>query len=139
MAGVLCPRQRCFYRDRCDVYHPTTPTVTAGVLSEISWTKVYSALPCAFNNTQNDSDPEGAIGRIKRRSPLTEDEVRLHSDWAVYDGDYIVYKTTGDPNVNTCFRVMGEPQQFGTAGRRRINEQTLKLMSDNKPPTGVPA
>lgn len=123
-------RQQKAYTDTCDVYRASR-TNTAGLVSDDSWARVVTGLPCLYVWTQNDDDPVG-VGRMKRRTMLTEDLLLMEVGANVRSGDYVRLTTTGALQVGTIHRVMGAPKQTPDRGVRKANEQIAQLMEDEK-------
>lgn len=90
-------------------------------------------VPAAYQYTQNDSDPSG-IGRLKRRTALTEDQLKVPSGVDLQDGDWVIDVTPDSDNYGECSKVQGQPRKRPTLGNRQTNEQAFQLMSEEAPP-----
>ena len=145
MSAALVHRQLRLYRHLCKVYRASrSATASTGLVSDDTWAVVsgLSSVPCHFRYTQNDSDQMG-LGRLKRRSLLTEDHLKVAFDVAIRDQDLIVDVTPADengianPNYGTVYRAMGQPRVRPTFGGRKTNERTFQIFQEEKPPSGV--
>lgn len=97
---------------------------------------LYVGVPAHFTYTQNDDDPSG-IGRIKRRSALTEDGIIV--DWRadVKSGDLIKNVDSGDAaNFGAVYRVESELRKYRGVGSW-AELGFAQLMEMPKPPAEV--
>ena len=134
---TLNRRQSAAFRSTFSVWRaPINVNATTALPADQTYTRASSLNYGLYGYTQNDSDPAG-VGRIKRRSALTEDQLVCHSGVDVRDGDIIRNTTSGDPSVGVMHKVQGEPKLFGTYGRRVVNELTVQLISLPKAPSEV--
>lgn len=128
---ALNGRQERVYTSRCSIYREArTTNLVTGKTTEGAPALVAASVPCRYVYTQNDDDPQG-IGRLKRRSALTEDELHLDVAVDVRSND-IILDTTGNANDGTYHRVMGAPRQLPNSGSRRTNKQVARIFEDEK-------
>ncbi len=139
MPYTLCARQVALYKNSLSIWRPTPATSsTAGERGDDTYTLIDTGVPCFYRYTQNDSDPMG-VARLKRRSPLDEDKVKVPVGIDLQDAD-LVYDTTiladgtQSPNFGTVHRVEGQGKVKPSIGVRELNEQRFQLMTvDDKP------
>lgn len=140
---ALNQRQERAYVRRFKVYRsasvvdPVTKKRTPG-----AWAFVgeYRGL---YGYTQNDDDA-GPLGRVKRRSALTEDKLECEVSVPLLSQDMVVDTSLNldgshGANYGVVHRVMGEPRLMPDEGQMRLNYLTVQLMSvpANIVPAGV--
>lgn len=119
------------YAERADIWRSSDPVdPDTKTRAGATWARVVTALPCALSETQNDDDPMG-LGRMKRRSSLTEDEAEVEHGSNVRRNDLLVNTSNDPPSV---YRVMGPARNLPTEGLRTANCALYQLMSEEKPP-----
>jgi hypothetical protein len=134
-------RQQMLYRSRCTVFRPSEgPDPGTGLWpDEITVTAVYPSsdpVPALYDYTQNDDDAQPGLGRVKRRSALTEDGIHFPIVADVQSGDWVRDETltdaNGDPNPNrgTVHRVMGSGRKLPSLGSRTVNAKIVQAMED---------
>lgn len=131
--------QRKTYTSTIKVYRVADRTPDAlGEVPDETWAAVagLSSVPALLGYTQDDSDPTG-VGRVKRRSALTEDRLYVEVDKDIRDQDLIVDVTPGVPTYGNVYRIMGQPTTMPTAGGRPTNERLYQIFQEEKFPAEV--
>ena len=125
--------QRRAYRDLVDVWRKTRPDPDpeTGKVADGTWELVLSAVPCYYRPTQNDNDPTG-VGRVKRRSALTEDSLEMEIGLDLRAGDIVAITPAGG-RTRIYERLMSEPQQIPTQGGFHNNCQSIQGFEEEKP------
>jgi hypothetical protein len=138
MSYTLNSRQELAYQSLIRIFRrPKTVSATTGKVTFGAWYLVADNVPALLRYTQNDSDRSG-IGRIKRRSALTEDRTKVPISVDLHDQDMTVDVTTpGAPNYGNVGRVQGEPRKRPTKGVIELDELVVQVMS--VPANAVPA
>lgn len=131
---MLNARQLRAYRSRVDVWRKGTRTFSGtGAPTEAAYFRIRTAMPGLWDYTQNDSDPT-QVGRIKRRTALTEDGFHAEVNEDLRDTDILVDVSlladgSNSPNIHTMARIQGEPRKIPNFGGRRVNAQIVQTMS----------
>lgn len=131
-------RQQRLYLSRIKVYRATRTVGADKEAGDDVWLPVpgLESVPCLLAYTQDDSDPTG-VGRVKRRSALTEDRLKVAANVEIRDQDLIVNVTPGDEARGFVHRVMGQPTIRATKGFRKTNERLYQIFQEEKPPAEV--
>lgn len=131
-------RQRRAYKSRVKVYRATRTVGADKEASDDVWAVVagLESVPCLLTYTQDDSDPTG-VGRVKRRTALTEDRLKVEASVVLRDQDLVVNVTPGDAAYGMVARIMGEPTIRDSKGPRKTNERLYQFFAEEKPPAGV--
>lgn len=118
---------------RCNIYRASSTVGSDKKRGEPTWSLIASNVPFFFAATENDDDPTG-MGRMKRRTALTEDDAVFEVSVDLRSGD-LIKDVTANANGGSISRVMGDPRKVpGTTGRP-VNSQFAKLFSEPNPPT----
>lgn len=129
--------QQKAYTSRMNIFRATrSRNAATGEVGDDVWGLVAANIPCAFLYTPNDSDPTG-VGRIKRRTALTEDRIEMEVTVDIKDQDIVKDVTPGSPNAGTFHRVAGVPRLLESQGVRKTNHLEIQAMQEEKPPEGV--
>jgi hypothetical protein len=135
---ALNRRQSRVMVHRCNIYRATrSKSATTGEVTETGWRLVAEDVPCRYVYTQNDDDPQ-RIGRLKRRTALTEDQLHVPLGTDLRSQDYVRDVTSGSENEGTVHRVMGAPRKLTGFERRTVNKAVAMLFEEEKPPAGAP-
>lgn len=132
---ALNRRQQRVMVHRCNIYRASR-TISAGVVSDHAWALVAADVPCRYVYTQNDDDPQH-VGRLKRRTALTEDQLHVPLGTDLRSQDYVRDVTPGSENEGTVHRVMGAPRKLTGFDRRPVNKAVAMLFEEEKPPAEV--
>jgi hypothetical protein len=134
---ALTFRQTRAYNFTVSIIRPER-TITDGIPSDDSYSLVASGVKCHLRITQNDSDA-APVGRLKRRSALTEDETHFEISVDVKDGDLIYDATPASRTAGQWGKVQGQPKLTIGSAFRRTNKQSVKVFQEDFPPAGAAA
>lgn len=125
-------RQEQLYLSRASVFRPDQePNPVTGLWPDnVTIRRVAAEVPCLYDYTQNDDDPETGLGRVKRRSALTEDGIHFPIVADVQSGDWVRDETPGSQNRGTVHRVMGAGKKLDNLGGRTPNARIVQAMED---------
>ena len=144
MSYKLNPRQRAFFKHKCNIYSVATAINSAtGRPGDETYTLVASAIPCYYEYTPNVSDPTEAIGRIKRATIFTTDTIHMPSGVTVMDAwltKNVTLLSNGrrSPSYGEVHQIMGAPNEKPDDGNRHPNSVSVMAMTLEKPPSGMP-
>lgn len=132
---MLTFSQRKAYASRIRIYReiPGAQNPTTGEVPDPTISMIADNVPALYGYTQNDDDPTGEIGRVRRRSSLTEDMAEMEKTVDIRGNDLIIDKTPGSVTYGTVHRVEGSPKYAETQGARTTNCLFVQLMQDEKP------
>lgn len=136
---ALVDRQLALYTSSLNIYREVPGTPSGGVVPDPTFRVVVSGVPCYYDYTQNDDDPTPALGRVKRRTALTEDEIHVEVDTDVQSGDYTRDVTVSSPSFGTVHRIMGGARQIPSHGNRQANVSILRAMESELVPPELEA
>lgn len=127
-------RQEQCYNHRFQIWRRgITEDPATGLRTEGVYAAVGAAHPGLYSYTQNDDDP-GSIGRVKRRTALTEDKLECEVSIDIRSTDLVLDLTldsSGNPTANygQVHRVEGQPRKYPDQGLMELNYATVQLMS----------
>jgi hypothetical protein len=127
-------RQQQAYNHRFQVWRRGfTENPTTGERVEGTYALVGSTHPGLYGYTQNDDDPS-SVGKIKRRTALTEDKLECEVSIDIRSTDLVLdlsLDSSGSPTANhgQVHRVEGQPRKYPDQGLMELNYLTVQLMS----------
>lgn len=135
---MITTRQTRCYRNTVTIIRPATAVSGSGDVGDQTFSVVATLVPCHYVLTLNDDDPSG-VGRIKRRSALTEDGLHCPLDTDIQSGDLVFDTTAGSPTAGTWHKVEGTPKRIIGSSVRRTNKLSVQMMEEEHPPAGAVA
>lgn len=125
-------RQQQLFRSLLSIYRADarTENPTSGEVSDDHYSLVVANVPCFYDYTQNDDDAVPGLGRVKRRSALTEDAIHMEVTADIRSQDYVRDVTPGSPNFGTVHRIEGEPRKIPDQGGRHFNGLIVQAMDE---------
>ena len=138
---ALTARQTAAYQHLFNLWAPATRTFTASVPSAESYSLSASAVPGIYEQKPHISDQFGA-GRAETRMLESSDRVHVASDVTIGDGWVIKNVTllsdgSQSPEYGAFYRVIGSPHRQPSNARRTPNKQSVMVIDEPHPPTGV--
>ena len=137
-------RQIAAYRHLIHIVRVSeTINSTTGAVGAETYTLVQQNVPCLMVPTDNVDTVVQGGGRLKNPSLFTMDTFHMEVSIDIRDADIIknvsVYPDgTPTPENGTYARVLGAPKHIASAGNRRANKLSIRTMSIEKVPAGIP-
>jgi hypothetical protein len=120
-----------------------TVNATTGAPSDETYSVIALNVPCYIQPTDNIDIVVGGAGRLKNPGSATMDTVHMAADVDVQDADILKYVSqysdgSNTPDYGTYVRVQGAPSHIPSAGNRSANKLSVRTLSLEKTPLGLP-
>lgn len=121
------------YQNTCSIFRLTREiSPSTGQWSDGDIELVAADVRCHYDYTQNDDDPQPGLGRVKRRSALTEDSIHFDVAEDVRSQDWTFDTTPGSPTAGTVHRLESAPRRLPSLGGRTPNAAVFQAMEDEE-------